>query len=134
MSTPVDAERARVLQRLDRLSELMDSRYRIPFTDIRVGWDAIGGLVPVAGDVVTTLISLHLVLEARKLGATGPLFARMAGNVALDTAITAIPLVGSLFDVFFRANERNLKLLLDHVQAQVEEDRRREAERGGRRR
>ncbi|MGE0613177.1 MAG: DUF4112 domain-containing protein, partial [Hyphomicrobiales bacterium] len=49
--TPLDAERAKALQNLDRLSELMDSRYRIPLTNIRFGWDAIGGLVPAVGDV-----------------------------------------------------------------------------------
>ena len=122
MNAIVDAERARALQRLDRLSELMDSRYRIPLTEIRVGWDAIGGLVPVAGDVLTALVSIHLILEARKLGTTGSLFARMAANVAADVAITAVPLVGSVFDIFFRANERNLKLLFDHVEATVEKE------------
>lgn len=131
----VDPERARALQRLDRLSELMDSRFTIPLTNIRFGWDAIGGLVPALGDVLTTLVSIHLILQARKLGATGPVFARMAANVAIDTAISAVPLVGSVFDIFFRANERNLKLLLDQVQSQVEDDRKREREeRYGRRR
>ncbi|MEC9368454.1 MAG: DUF4112 domain-containing protein [Pseudomonadota bacterium] len=127
MSQLTDRERARALQRLDRLSEFMDSKYRIPLTGIHFGWDAIGGLVPVAGDVATTAVGAYLVWEARKLGATGGLFVRMAGNVALDTLISVVPVVGSVFDIFFRANERNLKLLLDHVQQMVEKDRARQS-------
>ena len=90
---------------------LLDSRFRIPGTNIRFGLDALLGLVPVAGDVVTLALSGYLfVLMARHGG--GPLLLlRMAGNVALDALVGAIPLVGDLFDIGFKANVRNLDLL-----------------------
>lgn len=120
MGELIDSELARTLARIDRVSELMDSRYRIPLVNVRLGWDAIGGLVPVAGDMITTAVSVWLVLEARKFEAGNRLILRMAGNVAADTLISAIPFAGSVLDVFFRANERNLALLLKHIEADLE--------------
>ncbi len=110
-----DPEYVRGLDALDRMSTLLDSRYRIPFTHVRLGWDAIGGLLPVVGDLITAALSIHFVYRARHLGADGPLIRRMALNVLVDALLGAIPLVGTIFDVFFRANERNLQLLLDHI-------------------
>ena len=108
-------EFARLLDYLDRMSTLLDSRYRIPFTRVRVGWDAIGGMLPVVGDIITAGCSIHLVYRARSLGADGPLAGRMALNVLVDALFGAIPIIGTIFDVFFRANERNLKLLIDRI-------------------
>ena len=113
-----DPEYVRLLDYLDRMSTLLDSRYRIPFTRVRVGWDAIGGLLPVVGDVITTGLSIHLVYRARSLGADGPLASRMVLNVLVDALLGAIPVIGTIFDVFFRANERNLKLLIDRITLQ----------------
>lgn len=115
-SGATDPNYLELLARVDRLAMLLDSRYRIPFTRIHFGWDAIGGIVPVAGDLVTLLASIYLVGCARRLGADGKASRRMALNVALDAAIGAIPIAGTVFDVFFRANERNLKLLIDHIE------------------
>lgn len=105
-----------LLDRVDRLAMLLDSRYRIPFTRIHFGWDAIGSIVPVAGDLATLIASVYLVRCARRLGADGKASRRMVLNVALDAAFGAIPIAGTVFDVFFRANERNLKLLIDHIE------------------
>jgi hypothetical protein len=113
-----DPEFARLLDYQDRMSTLLDSRYRIPFTRVRVGWDAIGGLLPVVGDITTTGFSIYLVYRARSLGADGPLAWRMALNVLIDALLGAIPIIGTIFDVFFRANERNLKLLIDRISLQ----------------
>ncbi|MFO1171511.1 MAG: DUF4112 domain-containing protein [Hyphomicrobiaceae bacterium] len=111
----VPPEYTALLEELDRWAMLLDSRYRIPGTPIRFGWDAIVGLVPILGDLATTVASLRLITLARRLGATRAMTAVMIGNVLADGLIGAIPLAGSVFDVLFRANERNLALLVAEI-------------------
>ena len=111
-----DVTRRAALERLDWLANLMDSAVVIPGTRITVGLDALIGLAPGIGDTVTTLISLWMVKEAHELGAPRHLIARMIGNVALDGLVGAVPLLGDAFDVMFRANKRNMKLLREHFE------------------
>ena len=111
-----DFSRRAALERLDWLANLMDSAIVIPGTRITVGLDALIGLAPGVGDTVTTLISLWMVKEAHELGAPKHLIARMIGNVALDGLVGAVPLLGDAFDVMFRANRRNIKLLREHFE------------------
>lgn len=111
-------EYLRLFEGLDRTARLLDSRYRVPFTRVCFGWDAIVGLLPVVGDLATAAASLHLVRCARTLGADGRLASRMVLNVLIDALLGFIPVIGTIFDVFFRANERNLKLLVDHIERQ----------------
>jgi hypothetical protein len=99
------------LARLDALAQLLDVAFILPGTNVRYGIDGLIGLIPVIGDIITTAISLWLVREARALGAPWHLTLRMLGNVALDGVVGAVPLVGDAFDVMFRANVRNVKLL-----------------------
>ncbi len=99
------------LARLDALAQLLDVAFIVPGTNVRYGIDGLIGLIPVIGDIITTAISLWLVREARALGAPWHLTMRMLGNVALDGVVGAVPLVGDAFDVMFRANVRNVKLL-----------------------
>jgi uncharacterized protein DUF4112 len=99
------------LARLDALAKLLDVAFILPGTNIRYGIDGLIGLVPVVGDIITTAISLWLVREARALGAPWHLTARMLGNVALDGVVGLVPLAGDAFDVMFRANVRNVRLL-----------------------
>lgn len=107
--------RAQRIARLDALATLMDTAFVVPGTNIRFGIDALLGLVPGIGDVLTTAMSLYIVKEARALGTPRWLVARMLANVALDGVVGAVPLVGDLFDVAFRANRKNLALLLNHL-------------------
>jgi hypothetical protein len=102
--------------RLEALGRLMDGAFVLPGTNIRLGLDAIIGLVPVAGDVMSGLVSSYLIWEARQLGASRWLIARMMGNTLLDTTIGAIPLVGDAFDLLFRANMKNMALLRKHME------------------
>ena len=104
------------LRDLNLLADLLDARWRIPGTPIRFGADALFGLVPVLGDVVTAIASIYIVIRAREHGATHRLIARMLGNVALDTVVGSIPLLGSIFDVYFKANNRNISLLRRHLE------------------
>ncbi|HEY0331733.1 MAG TPA: DUF4112 domain-containing protein [Rhodopseudomonas sp.] len=103
--------RAQRLARLEALAKLLDVAFILPGTKIRYGLDGLIGLVPVVGDIITTAISLWIVREARELGAPWHLTARMLGNVALDGAVGAVPLLGDAFDVMFRADIRNMRLL-----------------------
>jgi hypothetical protein len=99
------------LARLDALAKLLDVAFILPGTNIRYGIDGLIGLIPVIGDIITTAISLWLVREARALGAPWHVTARMLGNVALDGVVGMVPLAGDAFDVIFRANMRNVRLL-----------------------
>jgi hypothetical protein len=97
--------------RLEALAKLLDVAFVVPGTNIRYGIDGLIGLVPVVGDIVTTAISLWLVREAKAIGAPWHITSRMLGNVALDGVVGIVPFVGDAFDVMFRANVRNMKLL-----------------------
>jgi hypothetical protein len=102
--------------RVEALARLMDGAFVLPGTSIRLGLDAVIGLVPVAGDVISGLVSSYMIWEARQIGAPRWLIARMMANTLLDTTVGAIPLVGDAFDVMFRANMRNMALLRRHME------------------
>jgi hypothetical protein len=97
--------------RLDALAKLLDVAFVLPGTNIRYGIDGLIGLIPVVGDLLTTAVSLWIVREARSLGAPKHVVARMLGNVALDGVVGLVPFAGDAFDVMFRANVRNMRLL-----------------------
>jgi hypothetical protein len=97
--------------RVDALARAMDSIVTIPGTNVRIGFDALLGLVPVLGDIVSQAISSYIIWEARRLGVSRWTMARMIGNSLMDMTIGAVPVVGDAFDVAFRANMRNLALL-----------------------
>jgi hypothetical protein len=87
----------------------LDSRFRI--FGIRVGYDAILGLIPGAGDIIAGLLASYGLIAGFRLGAPAPVLLRMLGNIALDTVIGAIPILGDLFDIGWKGNLRNLALL-----------------------
>ncbi len=104
------------IARLDRISRLLDTAFVVPGTQIRFGIDAILGLVPVVGDWAGVALSTIVVVEAARIGIPKLLLARMIANIAVEGGIGMVPLVGDLFDVFFRANRRNLALLVKHLE------------------
>jgi hypothetical protein len=99
------------LARLDAIAKLLDVAFILPGTNIRYGIDGLIGLIPVVGDLITTAISLWLVREARALGAPWHITARMLANVAVDGVVGMVPVAGDAFDVMFRANVRNVRML-----------------------
>ncbi len=103
--------RRRVRERLYAISRLMDAAVEVPLLRTRVGLDALLGVVPVAGDLFSAAIGLYLVAQARELGASPWLQARMVGNLLLDAALGAVPVAGDVADIYFKAHMRNLRLL-----------------------
>jgi hypothetical protein len=97
--------------RIDALATLLDTALILPGTNVRFGLDALLGLVPGIGDVITTAMALYIVHEARQLGAPGHVIVRMLANVALDGIVGAVPVIGDAFDVLWRSNRRNMRLL-----------------------
>ena len=102
-------------RRLQRIAKLMDSQIRVPVIGLRIGADAIIGLVPGVGDIVSGAIGAYLIYEAQRLGIPRSAIVRMVANIAFDTAIGAIPFAGDIWDFFFRANDRNMQILARHI-------------------
>lgn len=106
------------VDRLERLTKVMDEALVLPFLNRPIGLDALIGLIPAAGDLITAAIAGYLVMEAKRLGASRWLISRMTWNVIVDSVGGAIPLAGDVFDVYFRANRRNLTLLKNWLRKQ----------------
>lgn len=102
------------LDNFERIANLLDSRFVIPGTRIRFGLDPLFSFIPLIGDIITLVISSILIYRVYTRGASRKVVIRMMLNAGLDTLIGAIPLVGTVFDVFYRSNERNLRLLKEH--------------------
>jgi len=111
----VGGDPASVRRRIEAMEVLLERSVTVPGTGYRIGLDAIAGLIPVAGDVITAAMGAWLVWESRNLGLPKWKLWRMAGNVAFDTAVGAIPLVGDVFDFAFRSNSRNLRIVKRHL-------------------
>ena len=109
-------DRAAIISEFERVSRLLDSQWRIPGTSMRFGIDPLVGLVPGLGDVATGLVSAYIVVMARRLGLPNHVMARMVGNIALDVVVGSVPLLGSVFDLFYKANRRNFRILQEHVE------------------
>ena len=110
------SERRAAIERLDRIATLLDIAFLVPGTNIRFGVEALLRLIPGVGDAAASVLSCYLLYEARRLDLPPLLLARMASNVALEGLVGVIPLFGDAFDVFFRANRRNLALMRRHFE------------------
>ena len=106
------------IERLDRLARRMDSLFRIPGTRIRVGLDAILGLVPGVGDALALAPSLYIYREGHRAGVPGHTKGRMIANIAIDTLVGSIPLVGDIFDIGYKSKLRNVALIREHLERQ----------------
>ena len=97
------------------MEQLLEGLFVLPGTRYRVGLDAIVGLIPVLGDLLTAAMGMWIVWEARNLGMSRWHLARMSTNVGIDTVLGAIPIIGDAFDLAFRSNTRNLKIIRKHL-------------------
>lgn len=108
---------ARLFERFEQSSLRLDAQFRIPLTRIHFGWDAVLGLMPIAGDLVSAAFSVRNMQLAYRLGADARLLCSMALNVFIDVLIGAVPIIGTFFDIWYRANLRNLILLTNAIEA-----------------
>ncbi len=104
-----------VRARVEALEKILERAFIIPGTKIPFGLDSVIGLVPVLGDLVTTFLGAYMVWEARNLGMSKWQLIRMTANIAVDTAIGAIPFVGDAFDLVWRSNSKNLRIIKKHL-------------------
>ena len=109
------AKRLGTLNRIRKLSRLMDTSIRIPLTGFRIGIDPIIGLVPGAGDLISTAFSAYIIFLATRFGIPRQDLAKMIFNVGLEAVVGTVPLVGDLFDAFYKSNIRNLAILEQHL-------------------
>ena len=114
-SLPTGSDPASVRARVEAMEFLLERSFRIPGVNIPVGLDALIGLIPILGDVITTALGAYIVWEARNLGLSKWSLTRMGANVAFDTAIGLVPLIGDAADLMFRSNSRNLKIIKKHL-------------------
>ena len=106
---------ASVRYRIETMEKLLERVITIPGTRQTVGFDALLGLIPVAGDFVAAAIGAYMIWEARNLNMPRSAMFRMAGNVGFDWLIGLVPGVGDAADFFFRSNTRNLKIIKRHL-------------------
>src|SRR6478735_1974762 len=118
MDLPLGRDAVSALRRIEMMEHLLERSLTIPGINRKVGLDAIAGLVPVIGDVFAAALGAYIVWEASNLGLPKWKLWRMAGNIAIDTGLGAIPLAGDAFDLLFRSNTRNLKIVKRHLEKQ----------------
>jgi hypothetical protein len=114
LDLPMGSDPASVRRRIEAMERVLEGMFEVPVVG-RVGLDSIVGFVPVLGDFVTAALGAYIVWEARNAGLPKWKLWRMAGNVAFDTAVGAIPVAGDAFDLFFKSNSRNLKIVKRHL-------------------
>ncbi len=122
LSTLAEAERAQLearLGRLDRLARLMDDQFRLPVIGYRVGLDPIIGLIPGGGDWATWVVGVYIFWESLRLDAPRQLLGRMTVNLMVDLIVGYVPGLGDAFDAVFKANRKNVDLLLDFYGAKA---------------
>lgn len=112
---PTGNDPVSVRKRIEAMEQLLERSFTIPGVNYPVGLDSIIGLVPVLGDIVTTVMGAYLVWEAKNLNMPKWKLWRMAGNVGFDALLGAVPLVGDAADFLFRSNTRNLRIVKKHL-------------------
>lgn len=107
------------VEHIERLAALMDSQFKLPGTNIGMGLDTIIGLVPVIGDTAGLGVSSYIIYRAYQLGLPKRTIIRMAANVGMDWIIGLIPVIGDIFDVGWKANNRNAALIRKHFERKI---------------
>jgi len=112
---PYEDEYSPHLRRIEKIAYLFDARFEIPGTKMRIGWDGLIGLVPGVGDTLTLLPQLYLLFEAIRLKLGTKAILKMLLNILIDWLVGTIPVVGDLFDVAFKSNLRNAKIVAEAI-------------------
>lgn len=112
---PTGSDPVSIRQRVEAMELLLERSFRVPGVNVPIGLDALIGLIPVIGDVVTTALGAYIVWEARNLNLPKWKLWRMGGNVAFDTLLGLVPVVGDAADVLYRSNTANLRIIKKHL-------------------
>ncbi|BDI59612.1 hypothetical protein MACH05_01720 [Qipengyuania nanhaisediminis] len=112
---PMGADPAAVRKRVEAMEMLLERSFRIPGVNVPVGLDAIIGLVPVIGDLISSAMGAYIVWEGRNLGLSRWQLSRMGANVLFDALLGLVPIVGDAADLVFRSNTRNLRIIRRHL-------------------
>lgn len=107
----MEVKAPKALLKAQKLANLLDTAIKLPFIPIRIGLDSIVGLIPGAGDALMLLISLRIVWLGKSLGMPKALVAQMVKNSAIDFGLGFVPFIGDLIDVFYKANQKNVRLM-----------------------
>jgi len=116
MKPPLPTKKLARINRLRRLSKIMDNAIAIPGTKFSFGLDPILGLLPGGGDTITGGLSAYIVVEAARMGLPREILYKMVGNILLDSFAGTIPVLGDLFDVGWKSNVKNIELLEKHLE------------------
>lgn len=112
------AKQTATLARLSRFSHIIDSSIGIPFTRFKFGVEALIGILPGIGDLAGLILSSYVLFEAQRLGVSKRIKLRIVINMLIDFFGGLIPLVGDIFDAYFKANTRNTRLLKNYLAKQ----------------
>lgn len=118
VSSAHEAQRLK-LARLRTVSDLWDRAFGIPGTQWRLGLESLVGLLPVGGDVVGLGISIYILWQVVQFKLPKTLLLRMVFNIAIDALVGAVPILGDLFDMTWKANTKNVNLLESHLQEPI---------------
>src|SRR5690606_2418251 len=116
---PTGSDPVSVRRRIEAMEQLLERSFAIPGINRPVGLDAIAGLSPVVGDLVAAALGAYIIWEANNLGLPKWKLWRMAGNVAFDTALGAIPIARDLLDLMLRFDSRHLRIVRHHREHQT---------------
>ena len=119
LSKKQEHEYRQALARLDKYSKMTDSQFSIPFTGIRFGVDPILGMIPIIGDFIGLLLSLPVLIEANRIGAPAELKRKMIRNMIIEAVMGIVPVLGDVFDVYWKANTRNTALLRSWIHSRI---------------
>ncbi|MEM1194777.1 MAG: DUF4112 domain-containing protein [Pseudomonadota bacterium] len=120
---PTGTDPASIRARVEAMEFLLERSFRLPGVNVPIGLDAMIGLVPVLGDIITTAMGAYIVWEGRNLGLSRWALTRMGANVAFDSLLGLVPLVGDAADLVFRSNTRNLRIIKKHLDKHYPETR-----------
>lgn len=115
MAAAIGNDPAAIRKRIEMMEQVLERSFTLPGMSRKVGLDFALGLVPVVGDIITGAMGLYIVWEARNLGMSKFQLMRMAANVGFDSLLGAVPIAGDVFDLFWRSNTRNLKIIRKHL-------------------
>ena len=118
MELPTGTDPVSIRKRIEAMEHLLERSLVVPGTKYPIGLDTIIGFVPVIGDIVTAALAGYIVWEAKNLGLPRWKLWRMIGNIGIDSAVGAVPIIGDAFDVVYRSNTKNLRIVKRHLDKQ----------------